>query len=186
MQSGASIGMQTMDSALMALVSQGQIEGKEAYLQANNKAKFERLKTRPEPRGVRPPAAAASSRRRHPWHNAALQWLALTLSCPIARARSSSPAPCPMPTARCIWATWSNTSRRDIWVRFQQLRGTSLHLRLRRRHPWHADHARGREGRRHAGSSSSPRMQAEHERDFAEFGVAFDHYHSTHSAANAR
>jgi twitching motility protein PilT len=44
MQSGASVGMQTMDHALMALVTQGQIEGKDAYLQANNKAKFERFK----------------------------------------------------------------------------------------------------------------------------------------------
>ncbi len=44
MQSGGSIGMQTMDSALMALVTQGLIEGKDAYLQSNNKAKFERFK----------------------------------------------------------------------------------------------------------------------------------------------
>jgi twitching motility protein PilT len=44
MQSGGSVGMQTMDSALMALVSKGQIAGRDAYLQANNKAKFERMK----------------------------------------------------------------------------------------------------------------------------------------------
>jgi twitching motility protein PilT len=44
MQSGGSFGMQTMDNALMALVSRGQIEGKDAYLQANNKAQFERFK----------------------------------------------------------------------------------------------------------------------------------------------
>ena len=43
MQSGGSVGMQTMDSALMELHRQGQISGREAYQQANNKAKFERL-----------------------------------------------------------------------------------------------------------------------------------------------
>jgi twitching motility protein PilT len=40
MQSGRAVGMQTMDSALMALVESGEIEGIEAYQQANNKAKF--------------------------------------------------------------------------------------------------------------------------------------------------
>jgi twitching motility protein PilT len=44
MQSGGNIGMQTMDSALMALVEKAFISGKEAYLQANDKSKFERLK----------------------------------------------------------------------------------------------------------------------------------------------
>jgi twitching motility protein PilT len=44
MQSGGAVGMQTMDSALMALVSKGEISGKDAYLQANNKSKFERMK----------------------------------------------------------------------------------------------------------------------------------------------
>ncbi len=44
MQSGGNVGMQTMDSALMNLVSQRMIAGREAYQQANNKAKFERLK----------------------------------------------------------------------------------------------------------------------------------------------
>ncbi len=44
MQSGSSLGMQTMDSALMALASSNTISGRDAYLQANNKAKFERLK----------------------------------------------------------------------------------------------------------------------------------------------
>jgi hypothetical protein len=38
------MGMQTMDSALMALVQGAVIDGKEAYLQANYKAKFERFK----------------------------------------------------------------------------------------------------------------------------------------------
>ncbi|HEX5788940.1 MAG TPA: type IV pili twitching motility protein PilT, partial [Woeseiaceae bacterium] len=44
MQSGGNIGMQTMDSALMSLVSKGLIAGKDAYLQSNNRAKFERMK----------------------------------------------------------------------------------------------------------------------------------------------
>jgi len=44
MQSGGNVGMQTMDSALMNLVSSGRISGKDAYLQANNKYKFERMK----------------------------------------------------------------------------------------------------------------------------------------------
>jgi len=44
MQSGGSAGMITMDAALMDLVSQQQISGKEAYLQADNKSKFERMK----------------------------------------------------------------------------------------------------------------------------------------------
>jgi twitching motility protein PilT len=44
MQSGGAMGMQTMDSALMALVEGAVIDGKEAYLQANYKAKFERFK----------------------------------------------------------------------------------------------------------------------------------------------
>ena len=44
MQSGGNLGMQTMDSALMDLVNKAMISGKDAYLQANNKAKFERVK----------------------------------------------------------------------------------------------------------------------------------------------
>jgi twitching motility protein PilT len=44
MQSGGSLGMQTMDNALMNLVSQGEISGKHAYQQANNKAQFERMR----------------------------------------------------------------------------------------------------------------------------------------------
>jgi len=44
MQSGGGIGMQTMDSALMALVESAFVSGKEAYLQANNKSMFERVK----------------------------------------------------------------------------------------------------------------------------------------------
>ncbi len=44
MQSGGALGMQTMDSALMKLVEGAEVSGKEAYLQANNKSKFERFK----------------------------------------------------------------------------------------------------------------------------------------------
>jgi twitching motility protein PilT len=44
MQSGGGMGMQTMDSALMALVEGAYVSGKEAYLQANQKSKFERMK----------------------------------------------------------------------------------------------------------------------------------------------
>lgn len=44
MQSGAAVGMQTMDSALMDLVERRFVAGKEAYQQANNKAKFQQIK----------------------------------------------------------------------------------------------------------------------------------------------
>jgi twitching motility protein PilT len=44
MQSGGAAGMVTMDSALMELHRNGLITGKEAYLQSNNKSKFERMK----------------------------------------------------------------------------------------------------------------------------------------------
>ena len=40
MQSGRATGMQTMDSALLALVENGEIEGLDAYHQSNNKNKF--------------------------------------------------------------------------------------------------------------------------------------------------
>ena len=44
MQSGGSIGMKTMDSALMELVEKGWVSGQEAYQQANDKHKFEKVK----------------------------------------------------------------------------------------------------------------------------------------------
>lgn len=44
MQAGGNLGMQTMDFALLDLVNKGVIDGQEAYLQANNKSKFERFK----------------------------------------------------------------------------------------------------------------------------------------------
>ena len=43
-QSGGSLGMKSMDSALMELVEKGWISGQEAYLQANNKQKFEKVR----------------------------------------------------------------------------------------------------------------------------------------------
>ncbi len=43
-QSGGSLGMKSMDNALMELVEKGRISGKEAYLQANNKHKFEEVR----------------------------------------------------------------------------------------------------------------------------------------------
>ncbi|MDJ0793260.1 MAG: PilT/PilU family type 4a pilus ATPase [Woeseiaceae bacterium] len=43
-QSGGNIGMKSMDNALMELVEKGWVSGKEAYLQANNKHKFEQVK----------------------------------------------------------------------------------------------------------------------------------------------
>ena len=47
MQSGGSMGMQTMDSALMQLVESNRISGKDAYQQANNKTKFQSMKDDP-------------------------------------------------------------------------------------------------------------------------------------------
>ena len=43
-QSGGAVGMKSMDSALMDLVERGWISGQEAYLQANNKHKFEKVR----------------------------------------------------------------------------------------------------------------------------------------------
>ena len=44
MQAGGNLGMQPMDKALMDLVEKDVISGEEAYLQANNKSKFDRFK----------------------------------------------------------------------------------------------------------------------------------------------
>lgn len=43
-QSGGAAGMKSMDGALMELVEKGWVSGHEAYLQANNKHKFEQVK----------------------------------------------------------------------------------------------------------------------------------------------
>ena len=44
MQSGGNAGMRTMDAALMELVEKALVSGSDAYQQANDKSKFERLK----------------------------------------------------------------------------------------------------------------------------------------------
>ncbi len=44
MQSGGKVGMQTMDSALLDLVEKAWISGRDAYLQANDKDKFQKIK----------------------------------------------------------------------------------------------------------------------------------------------
>ena len=44
MQAGKQTGMQTMDSALMDLVERKWVSGKEAYQQANNKQKFQKVR----------------------------------------------------------------------------------------------------------------------------------------------
>jgi twitching motility protein PilT len=43
-QSGGNVGMKSMDGALMELVEKGWVSGQEAYLQANNKHKFDKVK----------------------------------------------------------------------------------------------------------------------------------------------
>ncbi|MCK5768937.1 methionine--tRNA ligase [Algiphilus sp.] len=71
----------------------------------------------------------------------------------------------------------------DIWVRFQRSRGHRVHYVC-------ADDAHGTPimlAAEKAGVSPEAfikEMQAEHEADFTAFGVAFDHYHSTHSDEN--
>ncbi len=44
MQSGGNVGMKTMDAALMELVEKAFVSGRDAYQQAENKSKFERLR----------------------------------------------------------------------------------------------------------------------------------------------
>jgi methionyl-tRNA synthetase len=71
----------------------------------------------------------------------------------------------------------------DIWVRFQRMRGHQVHYVC-------ADDAHGTPimlAAEKAGTSAEDFIAAikrEHERDFADFRVAFDHYHSTHSDEN--
>ena len=71
----------------------------------------------------------------------------------------------------------------DIWTRFQRLRGHTCYYVC-------ADDAHGtpimlraeQEGL--TPSALIERIGAEHRRDFADFGIAFDNYHSTHSEEN--
>ncbi len=71
----------------------------------------------------------------------------------------------------------------DIWVRFQKLRGHACHYVC-------ADDTHGTPVMLRAQQDGvTPeqlieRMHAEHARDFADFGVAFDNYYSTHSPEN--
>ncbi|HET7842516.1 MAG TPA: methionine--tRNA ligase, partial [Xanthomonadales bacterium] len=68
----------------------------------------------------------------------------------------------------------------DIWVRYQRLSGNTAHYVC-------ADDAHGTPimlAAEKAGMSPeayAASMRAGHERDFADFGVAFDNYHTTHS-----
>ncbi|SDY26452.1 methionyl-tRNA synthetase [Lysobacter sp. yr284] len=71
----------------------------------------------------------------------------------------------------------------DIWVRAQRMAGNTVHYVC-------ADDTHGTPimlGAEKAGTTPEAyiaQIQVRHERDFADFGVAFDHYDSTHSAAN--
>jgi methionyl-tRNA synthetase len=73
----------------------------------------------------------------------------------------------------------------DIWVRFLRLTGHTAHFVC-------ADDAHGTPimlAAEKAGTTPESfiaGVQAGHERDFADFGVAFDAYHSTHSPENQR
>ena len=71
----------------------------------------------------------------------------------------------------------------DIWVRFQRMRGNTVHYVC-------ADDAHGTpimlaaEKAGVAPEQFIAEIKAHHERDFADFLVDFDHYHSTHSDEN--
>jgi len=71
----------------------------------------------------------------------------------------------------------------DIWVRFQRVRGHEAHYVC-------ADDAHGTAIMLKAEQNGLPpeqqiaNVKAEHERDFAGFGIRFDNYHSTHSEEN--
>jgi methionyl-tRNA synthetase len=71
----------------------------------------------------------------------------------------------------------------DIWVRFQRMSGHAVHYVC-------ADDAHGTPimlAAEKAGVTPEAfieNVRVEHARDFGDFGVAFDHYHSTHSPEN--
>ena len=71
----------------------------------------------------------------------------------------------------------------DIWVRFQRMCGNEVRYVC-------ADDAHGTPimlAAEKAGVTAEAfidKIRSEHATDFAEFGVAFDHYHSTHSDEN--
>ena len=71
----------------------------------------------------------------------------------------------------------------DIWVRFQKLRGhTCIYLCADDTHGTAIMIRARQEGRSEEALIAA--MQAAHIRDFAGFQIEFDHYGSTHSAAN--
>ena len=71
----------------------------------------------------------------------------------------------------------------DIWVRFQRMRGKEVHFIC-------ADDAHGTPIMPKAQQQGiSPEdmianMSVEHQKDFADFAISFDNYHSTHSEEN--
>ena len=71
----------------------------------------------------------------------------------------------------------------DIWVRYQRMRGNTVHYVC-------ADDTHGTPVMLRAEKEGiTPealitRVHGEHLRDFTDFGVAFDNYHSTHSVEN--
>ncbi|MDP3857623.1 MAG: methionine--tRNA ligase [Stagnimonas sp.] len=71
----------------------------------------------------------------------------------------------------------------DIWVRFQRMLGNEVHYVC-------ADDAHGTPimlAAEKAGVTPEAfiaAIRADHEKDFADFGVCFDHYHSTHTPEN--
>jgi methionyl-tRNA synthetase len=73
----------------------------------------------------------------------------------------------------------------DVWVRFQRLRGHEIRY-------FCGDDTHGTATMIRARQENRPpeallaEMQAAHERDFAAFGIRFDHYGSTHSESNRR
>jgi len=73
----------------------------------------------------------------------------------------------------------------DIWVRFQRLRGHEIRFFCADDTHGTATMIRARqEGR--APESILAEMSEAHQRDFAGFGISFDHYGSTHSPSNQR
>lgn len=71
----------------------------------------------------------------------------------------------------------------DIWVRFQRMRGKEVHFIC-------ADDAHGTPIMLKAQQQGIPpeamiaQMSIEHQKDFADFAISFDNYHSTHSEEN--
>ena len=71
----------------------------------------------------------------------------------------------------------------DIWVRFQRLRGHEVRYFCGDDTHGTATMIRARQEKREP-EALLAEMKASHERDFADFGIRFDHYGSTHSESN--